>query len=106
MCLMLNQSKCLRDLQQCFFLASLFFPTVTDCMIGHSVRRRCGVEMLQRVSEKSVEIFTRITHVVAELHVSLAHYLLARSPANRLAGDLKVSCQPAIRIPINKEIAV
>ena len=51
-----------------------FFPTVIDCMIGHSVRRRCGVEMLQQVPVKSVEIFTRTTHVVAELHVSLAHY--------------------------------
>ena len=73
-CLMLNLSKCLRDLRQCLFLASLFFPTVIDCMIGHSVRRRCGVEMLQQVPVKSVEIFTRTTHVVAELHVSLAHY--------------------------------
>ena len=33
------------------------------------------MEMLQQVPVKSVEIFTRITHIVAELHVSLAHYL-------------------------------
>ena len=57
------------------FGLTFFSPTVTDCMIGHSVRRRCGVEMLQQVPVKSVEIFTRVTHVVAELHVSLAHYL-------------------------------
>ena len=31
--------------------------------------------------------------------------LALKSPANRLAGDLKVSCQPAIGILINKEIA-
>ena len=37
--LMLNLSKCLRDLRQCLFLASLFFPTVIDCMIGQSLRR-------------------------------------------------------------------
>ena len=79
MCLMLNLSQCLRDLRRCFVLASLFFsPTVTDCVIGHIVRRRCGVEMLQQVPVKSVEIFTRITHVVAELHVSQAHYLFIR----------------------------
>ena len=57
------------------FGLTFFSPTVTDCMIGHNVRRRCGVEMLQQVPVKSVEIFTRVTHVVAELHVSLAHYL-------------------------------
>ena len=74
----MNLSKYLRNLRQCFFLASLFSPAVADCMIGHSVRRRCGVEMLQQVPVKSVKIFTRITHVVAELHVSLAHYLFIR----------------------------
>ena len=33
------------------------------------------VHVLNSKHVKSVEIFTRITHVVAELHVSLAHYL-------------------------------
>ena len=31
--------------------------------------------------------------------------LALKSPASRLAGDLKVSCQPAMGILINKEIA-
>lgn len=31
-----------------------FSHTVTDCMIGHSVRKRCGVEMLQQVPVKGV----------------------------------------------------
>ena len=66
--------KMYRGLAAVFRFGTFFSPTVTDCMIGHSVRRPCGVEMLRQVPVKSVEIFTRITHVVAELHVSLAHY--------------------------------
>ena len=36
------------------FGLTFFSHTMTDCMIDHSVRRRCGVKMLQQVPVESV----------------------------------------------------
>ena len=60
--------------QGLFLFGPHFFShTVTDCMIGHSVRRRCGVEMLQQVPVKSVGsllgLLTLLLNYMYHLHI-------------------------------------
>lgn len=74
--------KISQGLRQCFSLASLFFShTVTDCMIGHSVRKRCGVEMLQQVPVKgvgsSLGLLTLLLNYMYHYHIIYLYICLA-----------------------------